>query len=91
MRRPALILLLAMLAGLQFRLWIADGGVTHTHRLGEDLDSQTQEVQRLRDRNAALQAEVDDLKSGSAAIESRARESMGMIRRGETFYLVFTG
>ena len=42
----------------------------------------------LRARNAALQAEVDDLKSGVAAMEGRARTDLGMVRQGETFYLL---
>ena len=45
------------------------------------------EVEKLRARNAALQAEVDDLKSGTAAVEGRARSELGMILPGETFYL----
>ena len=42
----------------------------------------------LRARNAALDAEVRDLGQGTAAIEARARTTLGMIRDGETFYLV---
>jgi len=42
----------------------------------------------LRNRNAALDAEVRSLKSGLDEIEARARQSLGMVRQGETFYLV---
>jgi len=77
-----------MLAGLQYRLWIADGGIAHTHRLGTELAAQRDDVERLRARNAAMDAEIKDLKSGLAAIEGRARSSLGMIKQGETFYLV---
>ena len=80
--------LILMLAGLQYRLWIADGGVTHTHRLNTELQSQREENERLKARNAAMDAEIKDLKSGLAAIEGRARSSLGMIKQGETFYLV---
>jgi cell division protein FtsB len=77
-----------MLAGLQYRLWIADGGISHTHRLQNDIRAETGAIERLRARNTALEAEIEDLKSGLAAIESRARQSLGMVRKGETFYLV---
>lgn len=77
-----------MAIGLQYRLWIADGGLAHTHRLSVEASAQAEENERLRARNAALDAEIRDLKSGSAAIESRARSSLGMVRAGETFYLV---
>jgi cell division protein FtsB len=42
----------------------------------------------LQQRNDALAAEVEDLKSGEAAVEERARNELGMIKPGETFYRV---
>jgi cell division protein FtsB len=39
-------------------------------------------------RNAALDAEVRDLKSGYEAIEERARYELGMIKEGEVFVQV---
>jgi cell division protein FtsB len=44
--------------------------------------------QQLRDRNAALDAEVVNLKQGLEAAEERARTDLGMIGRKETFYQV---
>jgi cell division protein FtsB len=35
-----------------------------------------------------LEAEVADLKAGGPAIEAYARYTLGMIKPGETFYLV---
>lgn len=80
--------LLLMLAGLQYRLWIGDGGIAHTHQLRQDLERERIEAEQLRNRNAALDAEVRSLKSGLDEIEARARASLGMVRQGETFYLV---
>lgn len=77
-----------MLVGLQFRLWVAEGGVAHTHRLRNEADLQREENARCVARNAALDAEIQDLKSGVAAIESRARTTLGMVHDGETFFLV---
>ena len=45
-------------------------------------------AQQLRDRNAALDAEVVNLKQGLEAAEERARTDLGMIGRKETFYQV---
>jgi cell division protein FtsB len=87
-RRLVIAALVMMLAGLQWRLWVSDGGLTHTHRLRVQVEVQAAENERLRSRNAALDAEVQDLKSGVAAIEARARSTLGMIRPGESFYLV---
>jgi cell division protein FtsB len=78
----AIVALSALLTALQWRLWVADGGVAHTSRL------KAQAAVAASVRNASLEAEVQDLNSGKAAIESRARVAMGMIRPDETFYLV---
>jgi cell division protein FtsB len=88
MPRFAVILLGLLLAGLQWRLWVAEGGIAHTHRLKTEVSQQRAENERLKVRNAALDAEVVDLNSGVAAIEARARTTMGMIKQGETFYLI---
>ena len=88
MRRILTVVLSLLLAGLQYRLWIADGGLAHTHRLAEQVQAQRDEVAALTARNAALDAEITDLKSGGGAIESRARMNLGMVRDGETFFLV---
>ncbi len=87
-QRAAIGVLVALLLALQWRLWIADGGVAHTHRLKQELAMLDADNERLRMRNAALDAEVRDLGSGVAALEARARTTLGMIKEGETFYLV---
>ena len=88
MPRILTVVLILILAGLQYRLWVADGGLAHTHRLKNEVRSQIQNNEDLRTRNAALDAEIMDLKSGVAAIESRARATLGMIRDHESFYLI---
>ena len=50
--------------------------------------SQQAENLKLQQRNEALKAEVEDLKSGEAAVEERARSELGMVKPGETFYRV---
>lgn len=87
-RRLAILTLSLLLAGLHYRLWIADGSVFDARQQRLVLDDQDAENKRLKQRNATLEAEVDDLRAGGAAIETHARSTLGMIRRGETFYLV---
>ena len=48
----------------------------------------TEENRTLAARNVALEAEVQDLKQGLAAIEERARVDLGMIAPGETFFQI---
>ena len=88
MPRILTVIILVMLTGLQYRLWIADGGVAHAHRLKTESRVQRDSNEQLRNRNAAMDAEIRDLKSGVAAIEARARATLGMIKQNETFYLL---
>jgi cell division protein FtsB len=86
--RIVLVLLVALLAWLQYRLWFGSGGNHEVAALGAQVEQQARQNQGLHERNEALAAEVADLKSGEAAIEERARGELGMIRPGETFYRV---
>ena len=83
-----LVVLVAMLAFLQYRLWLGEGGRRSVAVLAEGVQKQTRENEGLQQRNDALAAEVEDLKSGEAAVEERARSELGMIKPGETFYRV---
>ncbi len=82
------VTLLIVLALLQYRLWVGEGSLAHIARLEADIKQQRAENERLLDRNKVLAIEVDALKNGSDSVEERAREDMGMIRKGETFYMV---
>lgn len=82
------LLLLALLLWLQYRLWMGDAGLPAAHGLQLRVEAQREENRGLAQRNAVLAAEVDNLKSGEAAVEERARTELGMIRPGETFYRV---
>lgn len=86
--RFLLIVLLVLLALLQYRLWLGQGDLPEVRRLQDELRQQRQENQALQERNASLAAEVTDLKQGLGAIEERARSEMGMIKKGETFYQI---
>lgn len=82
------LLLFALLAWLQYRLWFGEGGATAAAALQSKVDRQAEENRGLAQRNAQLAAEVENLKSGEAAAEERARSELGMIKPGETFYRV---
>ena len=82
------IALLALIAGLQLKLWTGTGAMPEVERLRERTKTQRAENERLTKRNAALAADVQDLKAGREAVEERARAELGMVKRGETFYQV---
>jgi len=80
--------LFVLLLLLQYRLWVGDGSLAEVWDLYQQVETQRDENQSLRERNQALEAEVQDLKKGLGAIEERAREELGMIKEGETFYQI---
>ncbi len=86
--RVLLIVLAVLLAGLQYRLWFGEGGARDTQRLEARVQAQVKDNRGLQLRNERLAAEVENLKSGEAAAEERARSELGMIKPGETFYRV---
>lgn len=87
MKRFALVLLI-LLAALQHRLWEGEGGVREVRELRSKLALQHQQNEKLRLRNQGMYAEIKDLRSGSEAIEERARNELGMIKEGETFFRI---
>ncbi|WP_024891027.1 cell division protein FtsB [Luteimonas huabeiensis] len=88
--RILLVLLIALLGWLQYRLWFGTAGTREVAALQARVDEQARQNAGLAERNAALAAEVADLKSptGEAAVEERARSELGMVRPGEVFYRV---
>lgn len=80
--------LILLLLALQYRLWFSEGSLPHRAELQQKIEKQHAENTRLRERNAVLAIEVEELKSGLSAIEERAREQMGMIKEGETFFMI---
>jgi len=87
MRWLATALLVALVL-LQYRIWISDDGWRAVERLQHVVATQQQLNARLTQRNSRLAAEVQDLKSGTAAIDELARSDLGMIGPNETFYQV---
>ena len=73
---------------MQTRLWFSDIGILARSELDERVMEQERRTRELETRNRALAAEVAALKSGPAGVEARARSELGMIKDGETFYLV---
>ena len=80
--------LLFVLILLQYRIWISDDGLRGVERLQHAVRAQQTLNAPLSQRNSRLEAEVEDLKSGTAAIDELARSDLGMIGPNETFYQV---
>ena len=81
----ALFLLLVL---LQYRLWFPEGSKAELSRLQAEIQSQEGINAGLRARNRQLELEVLELQQGLDSLEARAREDLGMIKEGETYYQI---
>ncbi|AOA06457.1 MULTISPECIES: cell division protein FtsB [Pseudomonas] len=88
MRSPnwLFLILLLLLAGLQYRLWVGNGSLAQVTDLTQQIADQRAENEILLERNRVLDAEVLELKKGMETVEERARHELGMIKEGETLY-----
>src|SRR5262245_7342140 len=88
MLRIVAAVLFAALLVMEYRIWASPGGMREVWRLEKAIEVQTQENQRLAERNRTLAAEVRDLKEGKQAIEERARTDLGLVKANEAFFQV---
>ncbi|MDD5276852.1 MAG: septum formation initiator family protein [Methylovulum sp.] len=83
------IFIILFTAHLQYRLWYgSDGSIPQIKAYESRLEELKKQVEEKKQRNAALYAEVEDIRQGQDALEERARDELGMIREGETFFQV---
>jgi len=86
--KTLIVILLLLIANFQYRLWRGDASLAQINESRSHLEALTKEVQEKKERNAALYAEVLDLRKGQETIEERARYELGMIKENETFFQV---
>ncbi|HTQ99295.1 MAG TPA: septum formation initiator family protein [Candidatus Acidoferrum sp.] len=81
-------ILIVILAVLQVRLWRGEGSLADIDRLQREIDNQSAANAGLEQRNKGLKQEVRDLKTGLDSVEEHARSELGLIKHGETYYLI---
>jgi len=79
------LLLVLLLVGLQYRLRQQWQQITHYE---QQIFSQSQENQRLLERNQLIAWDIADLKQGLEATEERARYDLGMVKDDEILYYI---
>ncbi len=85
---PLLIILLGVLFFLQYRLWFEPGGIIEMLQLKKQLTIEQLQNEKLKKQNQSILLQVQQLQKNQDAVESRARQELGMIKKGETFYQV---
>ena len=82
----AIFILLLIL--IQYPLWAGKAGWYNVFKLSNEYQAQKEIYVELKKQNDALRAEVNDLKNGTDAIEEKAREELGMVKKGEIYFQV---
>ena len=80
--------LAALLLLIQYPLWLGKGGWLRVYDLESQVADAQQSAADRKARNAKLESEVTDLKTGTGAVEERARFELGMIKQNEIFVQV---
>ncbi|MGI9279090.1 MAG: septum formation initiator family protein [Endozoicomonas sp.] len=89
MRKLVHTFLLLALVALQIHLWMGEGSVAEMVAIKKQIDLQDRENDRLYRRNRLLATEVIELQNGLQTLEEQARLDLGMIKKDETFYLIY--
>ena len=76
---------LFLLLLIQYPLWLGKGGWLRVWDMERQVTQAQMQNQKLKERNGKLESEINDLKTGTDAVEERARFELGMIKKDEIF------
>jgi cell division protein FtsB len=79
-------ILVALIGLIQYPLWLGKGGWLRVWESDRQVSLHRERNAMLQARNAALEADVRDLKQGTEAVEERARYELGMVKPDEVFF-----
>lgn len=88
MSRLIFIFFAGAIAYQGYHLYYGEQGIKRQEELAKQIEYQERVNQRLKHRNQALRAQVDDLRHGEEAIEEHVRTDLQYIKDGETFYRI---
>ncbi|GAB5382675.1 MAG: cell division protein FtsB [Aliiglaciecola sp.] len=82
------LILVSLCLMLQYRLWFGKNSIPDYVEIKQQVADQAQSNANLKQRNSLLIADIEDLETGVEAMEERARNELGLIKEGETFYRI---
>jgi cell division protein FtsB len=83
--RLLFLTLLALFLLIQYPLWFGQGGWFAAWELKQKVSEQRVVNEGIRQRNLAMEAEVEDLRVGTQAVEERARTDLGLMLDEEVY------
>ena len=82
------LILVVLFDALQYRLWFGKHSIPDYWQLKAEVQQRVEQNAKLIQRNSLLEADINDLKIGIDAVEERARNELGLIKEGETFFRI---
>ncbi len=82
------LLLLLCLIGLQFRVWVGERSLAEIAALEGKIEDKNVQIEVQDGINQDLRDRISDLKTGTDAIEEKARSELGLIKDDEVFVIV---
>lgn len=86
--KTLIAILVILLLILQYKFWFAPGGFVDAMHQKKLIAEQTKQNADLKQRNAILSASIKAMQNNKEALESRARNELGMVKKGEVYYQV---
>lgn len=81
-------ILIVLILWLQYRVLYGDNGIQKLAILKEKIAQQQKQNTLLEEQNKVLKAEITLLRNNPEVLEEKAREQLGLIKKGEIFYRV---
>ena len=86
--RLFMLVLIFLLLLLQYHLWFGKNGLQDKYALIKEVEIIEASNAELAQRNQMMFSEIEDLKRGLEAVEERARNELGLVKEGETFFRI---
>ena len=87
-KKMMMLALVVLIGTLQYRLWFGKNSIADYRTMQSQVDDLSGQNANLKQRNNLLKADIEDLQLGLESMEERARNELGMIKQGETFYRI---
>jgi len=84
-------IVLLLFIWLQYQLWFDETGLLANFAMEERIANQKEVNEAIEARNQVLAEEIIAIKSGMESIEAKARKELGMVKEGETYFIVVEG
>lgn len=87
-KKAAILASIIVVVGLVVGSLFGDRGLLQLVSQRERADALAREIEQLKAENSRLAADIAALRSDPAAIERLAREELGLVRPGETVFVI---